>query len=45
MIKSGSHLDKMLKQLASKKKVAPEDYLLALLNEEYRSVFKKSYLM
>ena len=45
MIKSGSHLEKMLKQLALKKKVAPEDYLLTLLNEDYRSVFKKSYLM
>ncbi len=45
MIKSGSHMEKMLKQLALKDKLSTEDYLLKLLNDEYKIVFKKSYLL
>ena len=45
MIKQGSHLEKMVKQLSSKKRMSPEEYLASLLNEDYKSVFKKSYLL
>ena len=45
MIKSGSHLEKIIKQLAAKKRMSPEEYLATLLNEDYKSAFKKSYLL
>ncbi len=38
-------MEKMLKQLALKNKLSTEDYLLKLLNDEYKTVFKKSYLL
>ena len=45
MIKANSHLEKMLKSIATKKKQKPEDALSAILAEEYKRVIGKSYLI
>lgn len=44
MIKPNSHLDKMLKAIASKKKQKPEDALTELLSKGYKQVIGKNYL-
>jgi len=45
MIKSGSPLEKMLKQLASKRKTPPDILLIDILQKEFRKEFKKDFLM
>lgn len=44
MIKPNSHLDKMLKAIASRKKQEPEDVLAELMSEKYKQVIGKNYL-
>ena len=44
MIKSGTHIDKMLKGIAKKKRQKPEECLAAILMKEWRGVFGKDYL-
>jgi hypothetical protein len=45
MIKPNSHLHKMLKGIAAKKKQKPEDCLSSLLSKEWKETFGKSYLI
>ena len=44
MIKPGSPLEKMLKQLATKRKTTANILLVEILNQEYRKEFKKDFL-
>jgi len=44
MIKSGTHIDKMLKGIAKKQRQKPEECLAEILMKEWRSVFGKNYL-
>ena len=45
MIKPNSHLEKMLKGIAAKKKLKPEDALTEMLTDYYKKVIGKSYLI
>ena len=45
MIKPNSHLEKMLKSIATKKKLKVEDALTVILAEEYKKCFGRSYLI
>ena len=45
MIKSGTHMDKMIKGIAKKQKQKPEECLLAILMQEWKKVYGKNYLV
>jgi hypothetical protein len=45
MIKPNSHLEKMLKIIAAKKKLKPEDALTEIMADYYKKVTGKSYLI
>jgi len=45
MIKPNSHLEKMLKSIATKKNQPKEDCLQEILSNEYKKVIGKSYLI
>tara|TARA_R100000005_G_C4988719_1_gene196507 strand:+ start:2044 stop:2181 length:138 start_codon:yes stop_codon:yes gene_type:complete len=45
MIKPNSHLHKMVKGIATKRKQKPEDCLSAILANEWQKEFGKSYLI
>ena len=45
MIKSGTHMDKMIKGIARKNKQTQEECLSAILMKEWKNIFGKDYLM
>jgi len=45
MIKPNSHLEKIVKSIATKKKQKPEDCLREILLNDYQKTFGKSYLI
>ena len=44
MIKPNSHLEKMLKAIATKKKQKPADCVTGILAKEYKQTFRRDYL-
>lgn len=45
MIKPNTHLEKIVKGIATKKKMKPEDCLAEILNTAWKDTFGKNYLI
>jgi len=44
-MKLSKHQEELIKKLAKKQRLSPEEYLLKALLAEYKRVFRKDYLL